>query len=133
MLDFREVEQLHSILSEKWIDSADRKAPVNSVVLENDENHLGDDSTKPVDPENDDYYRGLVHFYKNKDRKWVFVKEEELQSKAYSFPALVYATRHPIKDFKTTRELLPYADGKPFPQGNFSINSSLDGTQFLRD
>ena len=48
------------------------------MVLENDENHLGDDSTKPVDPENDDYYRGLVHFYKNKDRKWVFVKEEEL-------------------------------------------------------
>ena len=76
---------------------------------ENDENH---DSTKPVDPENDDYHRGLVHFYKDKKNgKWVFVKEDKFKThQAHKFPDIFYATRHPIKDFKTTRDDLP--DGK---------------------
>lgn len=44
-------------------------------------------------------YRGLVHFYRNKG-KWIFIKEEDLAMQVDRLPELVYATRHPIKDFE---------------------------------
>lgn len=54
--------------------------------------------------EEDESYRGLVHFYKDRTRGWVFVKEDKLSTEKMAFNEIVFATRHPIKDFKTKKD-----------------------------
>ena len=42
---------------------------------------------------------GLIHFYKSGD-EWKFITEDEYEEKKGELPALSFACRHSIEDFK---------------------------------
>ena len=88
-------------------------------------------------------YRKLVHFYKQKG-VFSFIKEEEIDVMLGKCPELVFATRHPLKDFKEQSKdagylpdleeligdagALPTNKGKPFE----GVISTLTGKPILQ-
>lgn len=68
------------------------------VIIKGDEDPLSGVHEHEIDGIK---HKGLLHFYQNNLKQWVFIPESDYEARKSELPPLTFATKYPISNFES--------------------------------